>query len=151
LGDKEAPVEEWSSRTSIDGVMKMKEELETEERSCQSASELVEVLQGRFCVGSMESRSKKSDYEIPSETIRDIRTLPYCRIREEKRILNWRHSFECLREAMLRNWKRGIIRSIICFHMEMTCSKFKEMDKMAIKDFLEKVLAATVWGWEGIS
>ena len=109
----------------------------------------MKVLQERFSTGSTESRSKKSDYEIPSETIWDIRTLPYCRIREEKRILNWRCSFECLREAMLRNWKRGIIRSIIHFRMETIGSKFEEMDKTAIRDCLERVSAATVWGWEG--
>jgi len=33
--------------------------------------------------------------------------------------------------------------------METIGSKFEEMDKTAIKDCLERVSAATVWGWEG--
>jgi len=149
LGDQEMPIEKGNRKTSAGGTTKMKEELETEERSCQSASELVEVLQRRINAGSMEARSKRSDYEILSETIWDIKTLPYCRIREGTRFLNWRCSFKCLREVMLRKWKRGIIQSIIQFRMEMPSSKFEEKDKTAIKDCLEKVLTATAWGWEG--
>jgi len=100
---------EQEIKTEDDGAIKTTEDLEVEERSCRSSAELVDLLRNRLIIINMESRSKKSDYEIPLETIWDVRTLPYCRIRDKERVLNWRQSFELLRDVMLRNWKRGII------------------------------------------
>jgi len=140
---------EQEIKTEDDGGIKTTEDLEVEERSCQSSAELVDLLRNRLITINTESRSKKSDYEIPSETIWDVRTLPYCRIRDKERALNWRRSFEVLRNVMLRNWKRGIIRSIIHFRMENGSPGFDIKTKAAIKDCLERVSATSIWGWEG--
>jgi len=109
MEEQGGPSGEWEIETKNADVMKTTKDLEVEERSCQSSAKLVELLHERLITINTESRSKKSDYEIPSETIWDVRTLPYCRIRDKERVLDWRQSFELLRDVMLRNWKRGII------------------------------------------
>lgn len=140
------PVFEWTRE------IRTREELDEEEADCRTPSELVDLLKQRVIEAQSEGRSKRSDYEMPSETIWDVRALPHCRIRENERStiqLNWRKAFLCLRTCMLRRWKRNMRREIREYREVIGELESATRDAEALKDCEMRVEEATLWGWDG--
>ncbi len=63
------------------------DEMRMEEDACTTSAELVYMLTKRLLESQSETRSKKSDYDLPSETIWNVRVLPHCRIYDERKVV----------------------------------------------------------------
>lgn len=113
---------------------------EMQEAKFHTIEEFVRFLNARLQESQSESRSKKSDYELPSETIWGVRVLPFCRLKDESgRTLKWRWAFELMRQVLLSRWKRSIYRSVLAYRDSKVNRERSESEKEAIQDCLLRV------------
>lgn len=124
--------------------------LEEQELSCQTGSELSTLLADRLKFKESESRSKRSDYELPSETIWDIRVLVHVHcLCVDGRAVNWRGAFLVIRRFLLYLWKRSMMRSILRYRRSLDGEQFGKEDADALRDCARRIGFSTFWAWDG--
>ncbi len=140
--------------TSTTGEPELKESraepfLRAEESDCETTEELIALLHRKLEEEKTENRSKKSDDELPTETIWDIRVLPLCNLWRGGGRVDWRRAFTVLRKWILKLWKRSVLRSVLTFRRGLETKVLSKTTKEAIKDCVTRVADATIWNWDG--
>jgi hypothetical protein len=83
-------------------------------------------------------------------------TLPHCNVVCQRRgepvqyLADWRKSFSLLRLAMVRFWKRSLLRGFVrCRQSDNRPLPLADHDLEASRDCFSQIGVCSVWAWEG--